>query len=83
MSPAAVESPLHMTWQLFEGALQFVIAPVVPALVWPAKAAGCRLWAGLGECWSRDGGVDLLAVSMCQQQVPRSREREGRGGRET
>lgn len=32
-----------MTWQLFEGALQFVIAPAVPALVWPAKAgaAGC------------------------------------------
>lgn len=43
----AVESTPHMTWQLFEGELQFVIAPVVPALVWPAKAGGCRQWAGL------------------------------------
>lgn len=43
----AVESTPHMTWQLSEGALQFVIAAVVPALVWPAKAGGCRQWAGL------------------------------------
>lgn len=52
VSPAAaVESPLHMTWQLFEGALQFVIAPLLLLLLLCLHLFGLpgRVAAGSGR----------------------------------
>jgi len=60
---------VHVTWQLFVFVFGRVRCNLLLLMLLLLLFVGRRLHLVCLEAW-QEGGVDLLAVSMCQQQVP-------------